>query len=333
MMKLPFLGTLKNLKLTSAVRRTPGIVCINLLPDRVDVSHVVAAGKDRPEIKRCESYRKAGGEAATLARLRRDLHLDRYRCTTLLKSGDYQIIQVEAPNVLPSELKNAVRWRIKDMIDFPVDEAAVDAVTIPTTEAAVGRTAQLIAVAARNQVIAGVIKPFNDADIPLEIIDVPEFAQRNVARCLEPEGRGVALLSLDDRGGLLTFTSGGELYQHRRIDVTLASLRGAAPAEGEGAEVKMELEGPYERLVIELQRSLDHFDRQFPRVAVAKLVLSPVPGSDKLRSYLGNRLDIPVELLYLSEMMDFPDIVELHEPARQAQCLHSIGAALRLESA
>jgi len=332
-MKLPSLGALKNLKLTSAVRRTPGIVCINLLPDRVDVSHVVAAGKDRPEIKRCESYRKAGGEAATLARLRRDLHLDRYRCTTLLKSGDYQIIQVEAPNVLPSELKNAVRWRIKDMIDFPVDEAAVDAVTIPTTEAAVGRTAQLIAVAARNQVIAGVIKPFNDADIPLEIIDVPEFAQRNVARCLEPEGRGVALLSLDDRGGLLTFTSGGELYQHRRIDVTLASLRGAAPAEGESAEVKMELEGPYERLVIELQRSLDHFDRQFPRVAVAKLVLSPVPGSDKLRSYLGNRLDLPVELLYLSEMMDFPDIVELHEPARQAQCLHSIGAALRLESA
>jgi MSHA biogenesis protein MshI len=230
-------------------------------------------------------------------------------------------------------LKNAVRWRIKDMIDFPVDEATVDAVTVPTTEAAVGRTAQLIAVAARNQVIAGVIKPFNDADIPLEIIDVPEFAQRNVARCLEPEGRGVALLSLDDRGGLLTFTSGGELYQHRRIDVTLASLRGAAPAEGEGAEVKLELEGPYERLVIELQRSLDHFDRQFPRVAVAKLVLSPVPGSDKLRSYLGNRLDIPVELLYLSEMMDFPDIVELHEPARQAQCLHSIGAALRLESA
>ena len=332
-MKLPSLGALKNLKLTSAVRRTPGIVCINLLPDRVDVSHVVAAGKDRPEIKRCESYRKAGGEAATLVRLRRDLHLDRYRCTTLLKSGDYQIIQVEAPNVLPSELKNAVRWRIKDMIDFPVDEAAVDAVTIPTTEAAVGRTAQLIAVAARNQVIAGVIKPFNDADIPLEIIDVPEFAQRNVARCLEPEGRGVALLSLDDRGGLLTFTSGGELYQHRRIEVTLASLRGAAPAEGESAEVKMELEGPYERLVIELQRSLDHFDRQFPRVAVAKLVLSPVPGSDKLRSYLGNRLDLPVELLYLSEMMDFPDIVELHEPARQAQCLHSIGAALRLESA
>ncbi|MGH6691007.1 MAG: agglutinin biogenesis protein MshI [Gammaproteobacteria bacterium] len=299
----------------------------------MDVSHAVAAGKERPEIKRCDSYRKVGGEAALLTRLRRDLQLDRYRCATVLKSGDYQILQVEAPNVLPEELKNAMRWRIKDMIDFPVDEATVDAVSIPSTDAAAGRAAQVIAVAARNKVLAGIIKPFNDADIPLEIIDVPEFAQRNIARCLESEGRGVALLSLDDRGGLLTFTSGGELYQHRRIDVTLASLRGAGPGESAGAELRMELEGPYERLVIELQRSLDHFDRQFPRVAVAKLVVTPVPGADKLRSYLANRLELLIELLYLSEVMDFPDIVELHEPERQAQFLHTIGAALRVEAA
>jgi MSHA biogenesis protein MshI len=322
---------LKNLKLTGGSRRTPGLVCINVLPDRVDVAHVVAAGAERPEIRRCETYRKAGGEAAVLNRLRRDLDLGRYRCATLLRSGDYQIFQVEAPNVLPNELKNAVRWRIKDMIDFPVDEAAVDAVTIPTAESAVGRTAQVIAVAASNQVIADLVRPFNDADIPLEIIDVPEFAQRNVARCLEPEGRGVALLSLDDQGGLLTITCGGELYQHRRIDVTLSNLHGAAPAEVEGAGLRMELDGPYERLAIELQRSLDHFDRQFPRVAVAKLVVSPVPGADSLQTYLGNRLELPVELLYLSEVMDFPDIVELHEPARQAQCLHTIGGALRVE--
>lgn len=332
MLKLPSLGSLTS-RFTSSARRTPGLMCINLWPDRIDVSHVVTAGRDRPEIKRCDTYRKVGGEVATLVRLRKDLHLDRYRCTTLLKSNDYQIIQVEAPNVLPNELKTAVRWRIKDMIDFPVNDAAVDSVSIPGTEAAAGRPAQMLAVTARNQVIAAVVKPFNDADIPLEIIDVPEFAQRNIARCLEQEGRGVALLSLDERGGLLTFTSGGELFQHRRIDVTLASLRGDGLGEKEGEDVKLELEGPYERLAVELQRSLDHFDRQFPRVAVAKLVVTPIPGADKLRGYLGSRLDLPVELLYLSELMDFPDIVELHEPARQAQCLQLIGGALREERA
>jgi len=336
-MKLPFLGFLKNLKLPGAARKTPGFVCINLWPDRIDVSHVVshvvASGKERPEIKRCDSFRKVGGEAATLTRLRKDLDLERCRCITLLKSGDYQITQVEAPNVLPSEMKNAVRWRIKDMIDFPVDEATVDSVSIPATEAAVGRTAQMLAVTTRNQVIAKVAKPFNDADIPLEIIDVPEFAQRNVARCLEPEGKGVALLSLDDRGGLLTFTFGGELYQHRRIDVTLASLRGAGPGEKESADVGLEMEGPYERLAVELQRSLDHFDRQFHHVAVAKLVVTPVPGADDLGEHLAANLDVPVEVLYLSEIMDFPAVPDLHEPLRQAQCLPLIGAAMRKEAA
>jgi hypothetical protein len=86
-MKLPSLAALKNLKLSGAVGRTPGFVCVNVWPDRVDVSHVVAGGKARPEIKRCDTFRKVGGEAATLTRLRRELHLDRYRCATPLKSG------------------------------------------------------------------------------------------------------------------------------------------------------------------------------------------------------------------------------------------------------
>jgi hypothetical protein len=50
MLKLPFLGSLKKLGFPGAAQRTPGWLCINLWPDRVDVSHVVAAGKARPEV-------------------------------------------------------------------------------------------------------------------------------------------------------------------------------------------------------------------------------------------------------------------------------------------
>ena len=39
---------------------------------------------------------------------------------------------------------------------------------------------------------------------------------------VEPDGRGVAMLSFGEDGGLLTVTFGGELYLSRRIDVTLA---------------------------------------------------------------------------------------------------------------
>lgn len=306
--------------LFGASGRNPGWLCINLRPDRVDVSHVIARGRARPEIARCESFRKAGDDAATLSRLRKELQLDRYRCTTLLKSGDYQMLQVDAPNVPAQEAKSAVRWRIRDLIDYPVESATVDALFVPQAEGATGRARQMIAIAARNEVIAATVKPFNDADIALDVIDVPELAQRNVAQCLEPEGRGLAFLALDEQSALLTISSGGELYLHRRIDVSLSSISSALPEE-RGAL--------YEKLVLELQRSFDHFGRQFRSVAVAKVMVTPVPGAEDLREYLAANLDVPVALLYLSEIMDFPRVPELHEPLRQAQCLQLIGAAMR----
>lgn len=313
------------MRLFGSRRRKPGWFCINVMPDRVDVCHVNATGKARPEILLCDSYRKEGGDAATLARLRRELDLDSHRCTTLLKGGEYQLVQLEAPaNVPHAEARSAVRWRLKDMIDYPVEMATVDAVFIPAMDGAGGRSPQMLAVAARNDAIAGTVQPFNDADIPLDVIDVPEFAQRNLAQRLELEGRGLALLVFDERGGLLTFTCGGELYLSRRIEFSLKSFDGANPEQRKAI---------YDRLVLELQRSLDHFDRQFRSIAVARVMMTPVPGADDMREHLAANLDLPVALVHLSEIMDFPRIPELHEDARQAQCLQLIGAAMREESA
>jgi hypothetical protein len=90
----------------------PGWFCINLMPDRVDVCHVLAAGRERPEIALCDSYKKEGGDVATLARLRRELHLDRHRCTTLLRPGDYQVMySFPRPTARAGVLPRCWRWR------------------------------------------------------------------------------------------------------------------------------------------------------------------------------------------------------------------------------
>ncbi|MFN7085124.1 MAG: type IV pilus biogenesis protein PilM [Burkholderiales bacterium] len=306
-------------------KRKPGWLCINLLPDRVDVSHVVVQGKARPEVLLCDSYRKEGDDLATLRRLRRELDLPAHRITTLLKAGDYQVVQVEAPpNVPAAELKHALRWRLKDLIDFPVEAAVVDAVTIPPGAGAAARTPQALAVVARNDIIRATVQPFSDADIPLAAIDIPEMAQRNVAHRLEEAGRGMALLSFDGSGGLLTFTCDGELYQYRNIEQTLDSFVNI------DAEQRQQL---YERIVLELQRSLDGFDRRFHHVAVSKVVMTPVPGAEDLQEYLAANLGVPLTLLDLAQIMDFPLVPELRQPLRQAQCLKLIGGAMRGETA
>ena len=94
------------------------------------------------------------------------------------------------------------------------------------------RSHYVYAVSARNDRIAACMKLFHDAGFPLQAIDVPEMAQRNIAALFEEPGRGLAMLAFDERGGLLTFTSGGELYMARQTDISLtpahrASRRGA----------------------------------------------------------------------------------------------------------
>lgn len=297
-------------------KRRPGWLCLNLHADHVDLSHVLVEGKPRPEILLCESFRKEGTDIDTLRRLRKELNLNRYQCTTLLKANEYQMLAVDAPNVPATEAKNALRWSIKDLVDYPVEAAAVDGVRVPGEIA--GRPAQMLAVAARNDVVAAAVKPFNEADIGLEVVDVPELAQRNLATLFEQEGRGLAMLCFDDAGALLTFTCGGELYQARRIDV---ALRDFVPGADESER--------YDRLALELQRSLDHFDRQFRSVSVSRLVVSPVADADRLVEYLGANLTVPVVLLDLAQVMDFPGVPELRDPLRQSQCLQMIGAAMR----
>jgi len=298
-------------------KRLPGWLCLNLHPDRVDLSHVLVAGKPRPEVLLCESFRKEGSDTDTLFRLRRELELDRYRCVTLLKARDYQTVLMDRPNVPEAEVKTAVRWALKDAVDFPVATAAVDAISLPQAGDS-GQARQLLAMAASQEIVSAVVKPFADADIELEVIDVPELAQRNVAQLFEKPGQGLVLVSFDESGALLTFTAGGELYQSRRIDIPLQDFE----AEGDLTDL-------YDRVALELQRSIDHMDRLNRQLAIGQVLVASVPFAERFVRYLTANLTVPVALLDLEQVIDFPGVPELRDPLRQTQSLALIGAALR----
>ncbi len=302
----------------------PGWLAVITAPDHVDLVHVRHAASGRPEITLCDSYRKEGSDADTLTRLRRELKLDEFRCTTLLKFADYKMHSLDAPNVPAAELKNAVRWRMKDILDFPLEQATIDVLDVPVDTSGPARSHSVYAIAARNDVIERAVKPFNEANVPLEAVDIPALAQRNIASLFEQPGRGVAMLGFYEECGELTISSGGELFLTRRIEITLPQLMEA------DADRRTDL---FDRIALELQRSLDGFDRQFSYVPVAKLMLAPLPQEIGLQQYLANNIFVPVETIDLAAVLDFPAIPALKSPARQAQCLPAIGAALRGEEA
>jgi len=274
----------------------------------------------KPLVTLCVTSPAREVDVPVLEKLAKERHLNRYNCSFLLNSGEYQMLVVEAPNVPAAELKTAVRWRIKDMLDFAVDDATVDVLDIPADKNAQSRNRSLYAVAARNEVIKKRMADFDAARLPVSVIDIPELAQRNIASLLEDKGRGMALLSFDENGGLLTFTFDGELYSSRHIDVPLSQLN----------QQDSEQQRLFDRITLELQRSMDHFERQFSFITISKLMLAPLPPAINLEAYLANNLYLPVSTLNLDEVFDFSAVSGVG-PAQRMQCFLALGAALRTE--
>jgi MSHA biogenesis protein MshI len=284
---------------------------------RLDLAHVIRPVGKRPQIAAFDSFRIEQNEVDALLRLAQGRDLKRHRCATLLAENDYRLAQVDAPAVPAAERVQALRWKLKDLVDFPVETAAIGVADIPADNA---RQASVFAVAAAATVIGERMKQFQDARLNLEAIDIPEMAVRNIATLFEEANRGLAFLLLSDDDSLLVITYQGELYLSRRIEMTAEAL------SPDDLDRRMQMR---ERLALELQRTFDNFDRQFGFISVARLLVATEKDSVGLTAALGENLYIPVEAMDLAQVADFDGIPELRLVERQAQGLLAIGAALR----
>ena len=302
-------------------RKEPGWLVLALGENRLSYVHGRHVSAGRSEIARYGSA-EIDARPHAMEKAVRDLHIDRYQCATLLRPGDYQLLLVEAPTVPQAELKSAIRWRIKDMLDYHVDDAVMDVLDVPPESDLAGRSHSMYAVAAHGDVIKRCISAFEEARVPLSVIDIPEVAQRNISALHESDGRGAALLYFNQEFGLHTITCRGELYMTRRMELGLKHILGRQ------SDMREELFG---RIVLELQRSFDHFDRQFHYVPVAKLLLGPEPEETGLLQHLKGNLDLPVERADLPQHLDFSGAGE-PDAQTQWQLFHLFGASLRHEA-
>lgn len=258
-----------------------------------------------------------------LNRLARETPVKQKQRTLLLQYGEYQLFSLESMNVPVEEMKSAVRWKLKDLLDYSSEEATYDVLHVPGDINQGNRNQSMIAVVARNQQIMEKQNLFESVNLSLDVIDIPEMAQRNISARLEQEGRGLAMLSFDQGGGLLTVTFGGELYLSRRLDVGLGQLNIADENERNAV---------FGRISLELQRSLDHFDRQHNYITTAKLMLAPLGQvAEQLQQFLAVNMYMPVEILNLDQVINLSQVPELKDPARQQVYFGILGAALRRE--
>lgn len=232
----------------------------------------------------------------------------------VLSRDDYSLLLVEAPPVPERELRQALSWKVRDLIDFPVAEAVVDAFLLPEDKTRTGVRMAYVAVT-RRSTITGLIELARRTNFKLLSIDIPELALRNLAlRCCDTE-RGAALVKLVPGGGSLQIVRGEDLFLARQFAL---SYQGGLLEDL-----------PTDELVLELQRSLDYFERQMRQPPPAQIYLTGENVSaDKLSSEIRSALPGEMQLLSLARGFEVNPQIPQHQ---LSLCLDALGAALRAE--
>lgn len=294
-------------KLAGLFRRGRGRqqVCLEIRPD--GIAWAVSGGSDGAGFVECLPAKR-------LAALE-DL-VSRYgwagaSATLVLPLDQYQVFQMERPEgVEESELGDALKWKLKDFLDFSPSDAVSDVFPFPM-DASRGRGELVNVVAARKALVSELVSLVQASGLSLVQIDIAELALRNLVCRLDESGRSAALVHIRENYGQMVICKNNTLYLSRRLDVNSDDLRDAARQES-----------AVQSLALEMQRSLDYYESQLGQVPPARIRLvardSVLPLASMLSSYVAAGV----------ETLEWPS-VGLNE-ALDSRCLPAWSAGLAL---
>jgi len=236
----------------------------------------------------------------------------------VLGFDQYSLMQIEAPEVPAEELKSAVRWRIKDLIDYHVDDAEIEIIPLPVSKRA-GAPKLMYVLAARTSFVKTIIDDMTAAGLELVVIDAMELALRNMTFADVEENRAGAFLYLSEHFNLIEICDNGSLCLSRHINMDFNRID---PLTGEG---KMEM---MDMLSLEVQRSMDYYESQFANGAATKInMVTQVPISvSEFMEVADSYLTAPVQPLAALEKIQG---IDQYDNQLVARCLPPIGAAVR----
>ncbi len=205
-----------------------------------------------------------GGNADELTqRLRSLVAQQRWRgvsCDVVLSSDFYRLQQTDLPKVPEHERNEALAWALRDMMDFPVNEAVLQSFTLPASVQRGGE--RLYAVFSHKPRLQQLITPFVNSGLNVVSIDIQELALANLLRQIDPMPATSAVLFENNRGAVLYLYVNDDLVLARQLVGVSAPSQWT---EDDGRD--------RDTFLLEVQRTLDFFESQIARRPVQKLFL------------------------------------------------------------
>jgi hypothetical protein len=182
--------------------------------------------------------------------------------TLMLSARQRAVTILPRPAVADAELVDAVRWQLQDAFSFAPEAAMLDVLTMDDDKP-IDRQ-QVMVFAIEKTELAQLLKPLLQSKAPVQCVDVPDCAQRNMVRRVCGETRTVACLAYQDGAVLLTVSRGADLLFSRLFDnLNLERLTDEA-----------------DRVALQIQRSFDFLERRSADAAPVELVVGPARAQD-----------------------------------------------------
>lgn len=251
------------------------------------------------------------------------------RVIVVLDPADYVMLQVESPNVPVEELHGAMRWRAMEFMEGSPQDYTLDLLTLSPEP---GRSADVIAAVALNEVLRSRLAECVVLDRRSTIIDVPETAMRNLLHAVlldeGIESTVAAVLVASTGRALMVISVKGELYFFRRFEFDVDTLAVGAD------DASMELVGSSAgeesatRSLVQLHRSLDLWDLGYPNLPLATLRVDAGPKTAEVIDRLRPETGVETRPLALSKLFQLP-VTKSAPPWQDPAFLPLLGALLR----
>jgi len=238
-------------------------------------------------------------------------------CHISLSHHFYQMLLVDAPNVPDAEMRDAVKWRVKDLITQPIEKMVVDVFRLPS-DAYRGRMNMVYSALIEQAAVAPLVSACDDAGLALESVGIAELALANLSRHIaETENRSLALLFLTGNDGSINLIENGYLYLTRTLE-----MQGSAVYSG-NVEFNQD---PTDNLALDVQRSLDYYESQLGKSGVTRLYLVTESVEQQLWcDDLSQRLPVRAQALPLADIVQLPQELGTFQ---QGLLMPAVGMAL-----
>ena len=206
----------------------------------------------------------------------------------LLAPEDYQLFLIDGLPVIKSEFQNALNWRLRNLLTYPIEEAVIDHFVLPTKKIA-AEIPMVVAVVARKAQLLNISSILKDAGLNLTTIDIPELALRNLSMFFETDEKGTAFLYFHENTAILNISKQKTLYFTRRFII---------PTEANSQR------HDYEQLSLEVMRYLDFFQSQWRHPSPSRFFLASYDeNTADLSKILSKHLLVPVEPYSLTPLL------------------------------